>query len=88
MSQWNETKRLANLIKHQLDFIDAEVLFDGRPLVTEEARSDDEQRFKSTGSMDGVLRTLIWTWRDNERRYISFRSARDEEKRRYRQLYQ
>jgi uncharacterized DUF497 family protein len=87
MSEWDEAKRRANLAKHRLDFVDADLLFDGRPTVVDDARSEAELRFRTTGMVNGVLRTLIWTWRGGERRFISFRSARDEEKREYRQLY-
>jgi len=88
MSEWDEAKRLANLAKHGLDFVRADELFDGRPVLERVALSNDEPRIMTIGIIDGKYRTLIWTLRGNERRYISFRSARDEEKRQHRQLYQ
>lgn len=86
--EWHEDKRAATLIKHGLDFADADVLFDGRNVLTRSARYEDEERFMTTGMVMGRLCTLIWTWREDRRRCISFRSARDEEKRKYRQLYE
>lgn len=32
--EWDESKRLANIERHGLDFIDVILLFDGRPVVT------------------------------------------------------
>lgn len=87
MSEWNEAKRLTNLAKHGLDFIDADLLFDGRPTYSKAARSDVEERTATTGEIGGRLVTLIWTWREDRRRFISFRSARDAEKWQYRQLH-
>ncbi len=87
MSEWDEAKRQANLEKHGLDFIDADGLFDGRPVVSDHARSSVEDRYMTVGLINGRLVTLIWTWRKDRRRYISLRSARDEEKRSYRLLH-
>jgi len=32
--EWDEAKRLANLEKHGVDFLRAQMLFDGRPVIT------------------------------------------------------
>ena len=85
MFEWDEAKRQANLAKHKLDFIDARLLFDGRATIT--ARSDHpvEARFVTTAIIGGKFYTVIWTWRDDSRRIISLRRARDGEERAYRQ---
>jgi uncharacterized DUF497 family protein len=86
--EWDAAKRDANLRKHGIDLIRGAELFDGRPTSEREARSLAEERLQTTGLIDGRLRTLIWTWRGETRRFISLRSARDEEKRQYRQLHE
>jgi uncharacterized protein len=88
MFEWDENKRLRNLEKHNLDFKDVALLFDGRPTVTETAISSDEMRHVTTAAMnDGKFYTVIWTWRESNRRIISFRRARNVEKRTYREIY-
>ncbi len=32
--EWDETKRQRNIEKHEVDFLDAVQLFDGRPVVS------------------------------------------------------
>lgn len=88
MSEWDEAKRATNLAKHGIDLIRGDELFDGRPTFNREARSDIELRIQTTGLVDGEFRTLVWTWRGENRKFISMRSARDEEKRYYRQLHE
>ena len=82
--EWDETKRLHNLVRHKLDLIDAAVLLDGRLTVTFPSPRDGELRFVTTGLIDGKFHTLVWTARDEATRLISFRRARDAEERNYR----
>nr|MDP9469856.1 BrnT family toxin [Chloroflexota bacterium] len=51
--EWDEAKRQRNLVKHGVDFLDATVLFDGRPVVTVLGQHPDEPRFLTTGELDG-----------------------------------
>ena len=45
-------------------------------------------RHKTTAAMDdGKFYTVIWTWRESVRRIISFRRARNVEKRTYREIF-
>ena len=85
--EWDENKRQSNLLKHRIDFVDVRALFDGRPNVSVPATSIDEQRFATTGQVQGRFVTVIWTWRGDARRIISARSARDGERRAYRDLH-
>jgi len=87
MFEWDEDKRLKNLAKHKLDFMDARALFDGRASLTAPSSYDLEPRQLTIGVLDGAYYSVIWTWRDGNRRLISFRRARDGEKRAYRQIY-
>jgi uncharacterized DUF497 family protein len=86
--EWDEHKRLSNLAKHKLDFIDARLLFDGRMAVTTPSRYSDETRFVTTAMIYGKFYSAVWTWREECRRIISFRRARDGEERAYRQAHQ
>jgi uncharacterized DUF497 family protein len=85
--EWDEVKRLANLEKHQIDFIDMQEIFDGRATVEVAGNSDVESRHLTTGSVDGKLYSVVWTQRDSRIRIISARRARDGEERTYRQLH-
>ena len=85
--EWDEEKRLSNIRKHGIDFSRARLLFDDRPTVEAIALSTVEERFRTTGELDGRLVTAIWTRRAGSIRLISVRSARDAEKRAYRSLY-
>jgi len=85
--EWDEAKRQANRAKHRLDFLRARLLFDGRPVLAAEGVSDQELRFRTTGLIASKFCTVIWTLRGDRIRIISFRRARDEEKRQYRQLH-
>ncbi len=85
--EWDESKRIANLAKHGLDFLDGATLFDGRPVYTYPTVRLSEQRFVTIGPLDDRLVAVVWTDRMTAIRLISLRRARDEEKSRYRALY-
>ena len=87
MFEWDEAKRLKNLEKHHLDFRDVRMLFDGRPVVTISSHMNNEARFVSVARIEERFYTVVWTWRSGRRRIISFRSARDGEKRTYRKIH-
>jgi uncharacterized protein len=82
--EWDEAKRDSNLIKHGVDFPLAEMLFDGRPVLTAPSLQTSEERFITTGEIDGRYFTVVWTWRGEAIRLISVRRARDEEEARHR----
>lgn len=82
--EWDEAKRESNLTKHGIDFPLAERLFDGRPVITAPSVQVDEERFITTGEVNGRFVTSIWTWRGDVVRIISIRRARDEEEKRHR----
>jgi uncharacterized DUF497 family protein len=86
--EWDETKRLKNIERRDLDFLTARLIFDGRPVMTAPSRYADEVRFVSTAVLtDGKVYAVVWTWRFESRRIISFRRARDGEERAYRKLF-
>jgi uncharacterized DUF497 family protein len=87
MLEWDEAKRLINIDKHRLDFRDAGLMFDGRAVLHIPALYKDEARYASISIIGEKFYTVIWTERQERRRIISFRRARDGEERAYRQLY-
>lgn len=85
--EWDEAKRLANLAKHGLDFSRLRDMLQ-LPCVTRDSEyPGEEPRSLYTGKIDGMVVTAIVTVREDKIRVISLRRARDEEKRRYSQLY-
>jgi uncharacterized DUF497 family protein len=82
--EWDETKRDSNLAKHGVDFPLAEMLFDGRPVITAPSLRAAEKRYLTTGEIGGRFFTAVWTWRGDAVRLISVRRARHEEEERYR----
>ncbi len=88
MFEWDEVKRQKNLDGRNLDFIDAVIVFDVRAVITAPSTYPFEDRLVSTAIMDdGKFYTVVWTWRGEVRRIISFRRARHGEERAYRQLH-
>ena len=85
--EWDEAKRLVNVSKHGIDFVRAQELFDGRPVVSQASRRDREPRWKTVSVIGGRFVTVIWTERRGRIRMISARGARDEEKKAYRALH-
>jgi uncharacterized DUF497 family protein len=87
MFEWDENKRHKNLEKHKLDFFDAKLLFDGRSTITALSDNPHEARYVTTAMIGSKFYTVIWTWRADVRRIISFRRARNVEERAYRQIH-
>jgi uncharacterized protein len=81
--EWDEDKRLANLQKHGLDFVDGR----GRPIYTHPLPRLMEQRFVTIGLLNDQFVALVWTERGTATRLISPRRARDGEERAYRALF-
>jgi uncharacterized protein len=85
--EWNERKRQETLRERGLDFADAKLFFDGRPVLTEPSSRDDEQRWRSTTIIAGDFVTMIWTMREDALRVITMRRAHAKEEGQYRQLF-
>ena len=88
MFEWDDAKRQQTIERRGLDFIAATLLCDGRPVVTATATNSVEQRSVTTAMLnDGKFYTVVWTWRGEARRIISFWRARNVEERAYRALH-
>ena len=73
---WSETKRASNIVALGLDFVDAQVVFEGMTYTFEDDRfSYREQRFVSLGLLAGIPVSVVHTENDHEIRIISFRKA-------------
>jgi hypothetical protein len=81
--EWDEEKRLSNIAKHGIDFLDARQLFDGRPVLEAPSPYETEERFVTVGPLDERYITVVWTQRRGQVRIISARYARRTEIRTY-----
>ncbi len=74
--EWDEAKRLANLRKHGIDFLDISVVFEGDTLTVEDNRYDyGEQRFVTFGLLQGLVVAIVHSDRNVSIRIISARKA-------------
>ena len=87
MFEWSEAKRLQIIRDRDLDFRDAVQVFDGRPIIHITPFRNEEDRYASIALIEGKFYAVVWTWRGESRRIISFRRARDAEEGRYRALH-
>ncbi len=82
---WDERKRSANLEKHGLDFVDANLVHEAPVKVTfdltRESRS--ERRFMDLAAVEGTVVALVYTLRSGSVRCISMRRAKRKERRVY-----
>jgi uncharacterized DUF497 family protein len=86
--EWDDVKRRANIAKHGIDFIGAQEAFDGRPVYQYPSSFPDEARRVTVAQLGTKFIAVVWMWRDEDLiRIISARSARDGEKRKYRDLH-
>lgn len=81
--QWDAKKNLANLDKHGIDFDEATEVF-YQPHVLRRSDRNKEERWIAIGEVDNRIITVAFTWRSEEVRIISARSARKNEERTYR----
>ena len=77
---WDENKRQSNLVKHELDFADAEKIFSGPVMLFEDTRNDyGEQRMIAIGLLDFAVVFVVHVESDDEIRIISMRRADSDE---------
>lgn len=83
--EWDDAKAAANEAKHGVPFAFAvRVFLDEDRLESEASRPEDrETRLKLVGSIDGMLYTVVFTWRGEIRRIISARRTNKREERAY-----
>jgi uncharacterized DUF497 family protein len=83
--EWDEAKREANLKKHGLDFYAAHLVYEDPRKVTSQLKSKAETRLLDVALVDikGAILALVYTMRNGNVRFISFRCASRKERRRY-----
>ena len=87
--EWDERKRLTNLDKHGLDFVEVEEMFNGPMLAALDTReSYGEDRWTGLGMSRGRVLVVSFTERNLSRkiRIISLRKALKHEQEAYEKL--
>ena len=77
--EFDETKSQANLLKHGINFIDVQALWDDPSLMEIPANTEDEPRYLIIGLIQNKHWSAIITYRDSNIRLISVRRSRTEE---------
>lgn len=78
--EFDEIKSNSNKLKHGIDFIEAQKLWNDPERVEIPAKNLDEIRYMIIGKIGKDLWSGIFTLRNNNIRIISVRKARDYEK--------
>ena len=82
--EWDEKKREANLVKHEVDFRRVPELFDRGTVEDVDGRQDyGETRINCLGEIEGRVYAVAYTWRGANRRIISARKANAREQKVY-----
>ena len=64
--EWDEAKRESNLLKHGIDFIEVEKVFEGETVTILDVRLDyGEERFITLGLLDGRVVVIVHTETDD-----------------------
>jgi len=86
--EWYEQKRLENLRKHGIDFLEAKEIWQGEVLeLPSEQQEHGEQRYIAYGVLEGRIIAVVFTWRGEARRLISARRARRHERQDYQGVF-
>jgi uncharacterized protein len=84
--EFDERKSSANKLKHGIDFIEAQQIWDDPERVEIPARTTEEPRIMIIGRIGQSIWTGIYTIRNNCIRLISVRKSRKDEKEIYESL--
>jgi len=79
MFEFDKEKSKANQLKHGIDFVEAQKLWDDPEILEIPAKTVDEPRYLLIGRIDNKLWSAIATYRNANIRIISVRRARKEE---------
>ena len=77
--EFDINKSASNKIKHGIDFIQAQAIWDDPDVLEIQTRVKDEPRFLVIGRKDGKHWSAIITYRGEKIRIISVRRSRPEE---------
>ncbi|MBM3333608.1 BrnT family toxin [Candidatus Sumerlaeota bacterium] len=77
--EFDSRKSQTNKAKHDIDFVEAQALWEDRNRIEIPARTEDEPRFMVIGRIENRLWAAVITHRGDNIRIISVRPARREE---------
>ena len=77
--EFNETKSQANLLKHGINFVDAQDLWNDPSLLEIPAKTEDEPRYLMIGLINEKYWSAVITYRGTVIRLISVRCLLTEE---------
>jgi len=77
--EFDATKSESNSTKHNIDFVEAQRLWNDPMLLEVAAKTEDEPRYLVIGVIDGKHWSAVITYRGTSIRLISVRRARAEE---------
>jgi uncharacterized DUF497 family protein len=77
--EFDAQKSQSNLAKHDIDFTEAQRLWDDPDLLEIPARTEDEPRSIVIGKIEAKHWSALITYRGDDIRIISARRSRDEE---------
>ncbi len=77
--EFDATKSQANLLKHGINFVDAQQLWNDPMLLEIPAKTEDEPRFLLIGRIGTKHWSSVITYRGENIRLISIRRSRTEE---------
>lgn len=81
--EWDEKKRLLNLEKHGIDFVDAVDIFEDLSRIEKESLRGHELRYETIGTVNDVVIFVVYTYRESIIRLISARRASKNEREAY-----
>lgn len=84
--EWDEEKRLINIAKHGIDFVDAASIWLGDvidPLHEREVEGEERKLALGAAGRDETIIAIVYTVREGTRRLISARRARRYERKNY-----
>ncbi len=77
--EFDSAKSEANLLKHGIDFTEAQTLWRDTHRIEVPARTTDELRWMVIGRIGGRVWSAVVTYRDEHVRIISVRPSRENE---------
>ena len=77
--EFDSAKSKSNLAKHNIDFVESQLLWNDAMLLEIAAKTEDEPRYLVIGLIDGKHWSAVITYRGANIRLISVRRARTEE---------
>jgi uncharacterized protein len=77
--EYDENKSQSNLVKHGIDFVEAQKLWDAPNLLEIPVSAQDEPRFLIVGKIENKHWSAVITYRGQNIRIISVRRSRTEE---------